>query len=423
MNHEKNRRVTLVACVLLQLVAVVLAASACAPGPEPANSPSSASAAALDPEARAACEELFSRTLPDADTQVVVVYDATASNADAPFPPALAEDLRSASRADGALSLIAVDGGGAAPRLLAKEVALSTEGPRDRPSVAELAEVVPACVSAIYGARTAPRTAGTDLHRALALAAELLSAGDTLWVVSDWFSTTGPLSITTDLQREAPDLAGRRVAGTARLRLAGIHLETSGLANASVPLLSPQRQWMRSFVRSLCTSWQAGGCAGIGLDPVDPVRSAAGLPEDDVAPFPGSTPVTTVAGCRFELPSTLLFGGDSARLSRGARAVLGPVVDLLLSETSTSVEVIGHTASSAAHTAGELVRLSRRRAQAVSDHLVRAGVDRARVHARGVGDTEPTVEDIDPHTGRQVEAMAARERRVDIEIGGASCSR
>ncbi len=419
MNKHLTGVVTTVAIVMVGLL------TACSPSNEGGRPVVSLSGGSVElpPKARAACETVFARTVTDAGTSIVLVIDTTASRADMPLPQALLTDLRAASRADGSLSVIAVDGTGKAPRLVAKNVALSTPGPRDRPSVAKLADVMPSCVQALYGDQLTPTAPGTDLHRAIALAAELLRPGSTLWVVSDWLSNTGPLRLDADLLAEQPEKAGVAAARRAPLDLAGATLKTTGVANASMPMLAANRAWMRDFTRSLCAAWDARGCDAIALDPVNPERDATGLPEDEIPAFPDVTTTSASGSCTIEVPASLAFEGGSADLGAGAEEVLAVPLQMLRDHDDSRASIVGHTASSAAYTRGQLLELSQRRAAAVKAFLVRGGIEASRIIARGVGDTQPRVEDIDPRTGRQIPRLAAGERRVDIVVGGASCSR
>lgn len=410
--------------VLALLITVAGPLTACSTTATVEASPSLAAAGpGLSPKARAACERVLARTMAPSAEDLVVVVDATSSVADLPLPPGLVADLRQASQRGGSLSLIAVDGARASSRLVAKRVALSTPGPRDRPSVAKLASVIPSCVQAVYADRLAPTSPGTDLHRALALAAELLGPKGTLWVVSDWLSNTGQLDLDADLLSGDPAAAARQAARRAPVDLRGATLKSAGIADASTPMLSANRQWMLRFVRDLCTTWGARGCDSLDLDPVNPERHASGLPEDRVPPFPGVATATSRSGCTVEIPASLAFAGGSAALAGSAGEVLDVPLRLLRDNPRAEVTIVGHTASSSAYTQRQLLALSRDRAAAVKAWLVDHGIRASRIATKGVGDTEPRVEDIDRGTGRQIPRMAALERRVDLTVGGAPCSR
>ncbi|QCC77402.1 hypothetical protein E2C04_09800 [Nocardioides daphniae] len=343
--------------------------------------------------------------------------------ADMPFPAALAEDLKTASLDDGTLSVIAVDGEAVAPRILAKDVALSTTGERDRPSVAKLAEVIPACVQSVYLNGLVPTAPGTDLHRAMTVAAEIAEPGATVWTVSDMMSTSGQLALSKAVLAEPADQAAETAAADAPVDLHRNVWKVSGMANAATPLLSASREWVRDFTRGLCRGWNASGCKSIELDPVNPVRTATGLPKDPVPPFPAVDAVTTATTCSFTLPDELLFDGGSAELRGDVDEVLNQPLALLDANAETTLRIVGHAASSGAYTAAELLALSKARVQAVRDRIVAAGIEKARVSSRGVGDTEPLAEDIDPSTGLQIPEIAAAERRVELIIEGAPCSR
>lgn len=417
---KKNSAVAMLAVLLVTLLAGCSTSDASSQNPVAPTS----SGTELSEDARLACKKVFQRVVSDAGSHLILLVDKTASVADMPFPEKLAADLAQASRADGSLSVIAVDGSGTAPTLLAKRVALSTPGERDRPSVADLAGFMPKCVQAVYVDQVAPKSSGTDLHQALALASELIRPKTTVWLLSDMLSNTGELVVDAETLALDGMGAGRQAAKKASIDLSGATLKVAGVANASSPLLSSHRMWTRDFARGLCQGWGANGCGDIALDPENPRRSAQGLPKDPLPPFPRVTLTSTGATCTFEVPAQLAFSGNSFQLGDGVDDLLAHPLNLLLDNSNATAVVVGHTASSPSLTAKELRTLSHARADAVRNYFTNRAVPSARIRATGVGDTEPRVEDIDPTTGRQIEKMAALERRVDVTItGGGPCSR
>ena len=424
-NPPTARRLLRLVLALSGLLLVLFGATACGGveqhGTSAADAGTAGAATELSLEALQACREVFARVDAPGD-QIVVVWDTTASVADMPFPSALAADLKAASLDDGTLSVIAVDGEGVAPRILAKDVALSTTGERDRPSVAKLAEVMPSCVQAVYLEGLVPTAPGTDLHRAMTIAAEIAEPGATVWTVSDMLPTIGQLALTEDVLAGPPAQAATTAAADAPVDLHGDVWRISGLANAASPLLGANREWVRDFTQGLCGGWNATGCKDIALDPVDPVRTATGLPEDPIPPFPAVTVATTPNSCSFTLPDELIFAGGSARLRDDVDQLLAQPLALLRASEQVTLLIVGHTASSGAYTAAQLLALADARGHAVRDRIVGAGIDDARVTTRGVGDSEPLAEDIDPATGLQIPEIAAAERRVELIVEGAPCS-
>jgi len=81
------------------------------------------------------------------------------------------------------------------------------------------------------------------------------------------------------------------------------------------------------------------------------------------------------------------------------------VAEVLRRYPKTRVEIVGHTDSRG--TSAENEKLSERRARAVRDVLVRAGVDPTRITTRGAGETRPVATN-DTLEGR------ALNRRVEI---------
>jgi outer membrane protein OmpA-like peptidoglycan-associated protein len=110
---------------------------------------------------------------------------------------------------------------------------------------------------------------------------------------------------------------------------------------------------------------------------------------------------------RASLSSDVLFESGGARLQPGAGAKLRQIAQVLQRYPRTSVDVVGHTDNRGSE--GHNQALSQRRATAVRDDLVKAGVDASRVTARGEGERTPVAKN-ETATGR------ATNRRVDITV-------
>ncbi len=411
---------TIFVVLMLAFTTACTGTTATTPVPAGANT-AAAGRPVLSEDDLAACRDVFERSVPGAVDQLIIVNDKTGSVADMPSPDGLAADLHRTSMNDGSLTVIAVDGAGTTPRIVAKNAALSTPGPRDRPSVRRTADSIPGCVQEALLDGTVPTAPGTDLHRAMSLAAELAGPGTTIWLLSDMLANSGPLALNVGLLSMNPTEAATKASSTAPLDLKGAALKVAGVGNSTTSLLSPQRTWLRDFSRGLCTQWRASGCDDISLDPVNPERAEKGLPEDALPPFPQITTASTAGSCTFEVPAVLAFAKESDVLGDGVKEVLAGPLGVLLQNPATTAKIVGHTAtvlSSSDHG----FDLSGRRAAAVMAYLINSGIAESRITSRGAGDTEPKVEDIDPATGRQIDEMAAIERRVDILIEGVPCS-
>ncbi len=101
------------------------------------------------------------------------------------------------------------------------------------------------------------------------------------------------------------------------------------------------------------------------------------------------------------------FEFDSAELEGSDRELLSRIAGVLLSSTGYSVAVYGHTDDVGTPEYNRL--LSERRATAVRDYLIEAGVDSAIVSSRGYGQTSPRIAESTPEA-------RARNRRVEIAI-------
>ncbi len=115
-------------------------------------------------------------------------------------------------------------------------------------------------------------------------------------------------------------------------------------------------------------------------------------------------------GCT--LPSTIVlkgvnFDNDSAVLKAEARAILDDSAKTLKRYPGIKAEVAGHTDDRASDGYNEA--LSQRRAQAVVDYLIAAGVPADALSAKGYGEAEPVADNATAE-GR------AQNRRVELRI-------
>lgn len=411
----------LIGALAASLLLIGTAACTSAPNDSTETTTASAPTYQLTAEARDACSAVLEREIPDASKHLIIIDDSTASRATSPMPPDLAEAITDASVSDGSVSVIAVDGEGAEPALLAKYAALSTPGDRTRPSVGELANVMPSCVDQVLLSQAAPTAPGTDLHRALALASELTTATSEVWLRTDLVSTNGPFALDDDLLALEPAEAGRRIASAAPIDFDGAALHIIGIGTTNEPLLTANREWLRDLATQLCSSWNATGCEGITAAPGKAGDVPEGLPEDHLPTFPSVVSDPTAGGCTFEAPASIVFSGDSSALRDDASIAFANAIALILANPTATATIVGHTASSAAATDEEDRVLSQMRADAVLAFFVAASVDEDRLTALGVGDSQPKVEDLDEN-GEQIAAAAATERRVDILVEGTGCS-
>ncbi len=107
------------------------------------------------------------------------------------------------------------------------------------------------------------------------------------------------------------------------------------------------------------------------------------------------------------LASGVFFDPGKSELKKGAQATLTRIANLLKSDNSIKITVEGHTDSTGTKAKNQI--LSEKRAQAVRDFLVSAGVPADRVTAVGKGDTQPIATN-KTTAGRQ------QNRRVELVI-------
>ena len=110
---------------------------------------------------------------------------------------------------------------------------------------------------------------------------------------------------------------------------------------------------------------------------------------------------------RVDLNSEATFDINSAGIRPGFRASLDKVAEVVAEYDRTAVHVIGHTDSTGTESYNQ--KLSERRADAVSRHLVGGGVERDRTRVAGRGESAP-IDTNATSSGR------SRNRRVEIYL-------
>ena len=112
-------------------------------------------------------------------------------------------------------------------------------------------------------------------------------------------------------------------------------------------------------------------------------------------------------GIVVEFSSNVLFGFDEADLSAEAKANLNKLVTVLNTYPETDIEIQGHTDSKGSESYNQ--KLSKKRADKVSDYLANQGIANSRLNIQGFGETMPKYSN-DDNEGRM------RNRRVEFLI-------
>jgi len=112
---------------------------------------------------------------------------------------------------------------------------------------------------------------------------------------------------------------------------------------------------------------------------------------------------------RFQVISDALFDFDKATLSPSAEETLNALLPLLAKAGKHPARVEGHTDAKGSDAYNQ--RLSERRAQAVVDYLVKAGVARDRLEPRGFGESQPIADNA-------TDDGQAQNRRVELRVLG-----
>ena len=139
-----------------------------------------------------------------------------------------------------------------------------------------------------------------------------------------------------------------------------------------------------------------------GLE-VEKVEQTTKTPADEV----GKLPATTPPHINLRISSEFLFEKDSSALKAEGVTKLAEIATVLKEDADSRVIIKGYTSSegSDAHN----TELSERRANAVKNQLIGAGVEASRLTAVGLGESSPIGDNA-------TEAGRARNRRVEIEV-------
>ena len=145
------------------------------------------------------------------------------------------------------------------------------------------------------------------------------------------------------------------------------------------------------------------------VDRLDRCPTEIGPPENNGCPQ--SQKLVTVGDDKLEIVESVYFKLDRAIIEPRSFELLDNVATVLAAHATLVIQVEGHTDSQGDDTYN--LDLSQRRAQAVVDYLAGKGVDRARLRAKGFGETRP-IGSNGTRDGR------AQNRRVVFTILGAS---
>jgi outer membrane protein OmpA-like peptidoglycan-associated protein len=156
----------------------------------------------------------------------------------------------------------------------------------------------------------------------------------------------------------------------------------------------------RSLALGVVLGAAAGGAIGATLDAqAAELRNTLGNPNVTVTNMGGYLLVN--------LPDDITFATDSASVNSALAAEIRSIAANLVSYPNSTIRVIGHTDNSG--TAAYNFDLSQRRAVAVRDLLLTAGVPSNRLSAAGAGEDSPVATNLTP-------AGRAQNRRVEIII-------
>ena len=387
------------ATALLAGMCVAMTLAACDSSSEP-------SAAEIDP---ADCAEIATQRAPDTAPAVVMIVDNTASGTAYELAPSARAALDAAQREDAALTMLAVDGAGVAPRTVLANVALDPRPDRKSATADAARQVAIDCVEHWAGQSEAlPTAAGSDVLGAVTAAARQHPRW--LVVASDGVASAGALNIErlgfdTDPQQVVVALRAADVLPD----LTGASVVWSQLGETVTAAPQPVRRDLEALWRAVFSAAGSELVVDSRLTAARP-RDLDGLPDDPVSYPDVAIELLPDGGRSVTIPDPLLFTPGSAELSPDADAVLGDLARELAGGTVAVVH--GHCADYG--TPEYQQSISTQRAEAVRARLVMLGAPAAAVSAQGHGSSRPAQQEW--RNGGHDEAAATANRRVVIEI-------
>src|SRR4051812_8759404 len=267
------------------------------------------------------------------------------------------------------------------------------------------------------------KTPETDLLSALDLASRTISSqpGDhTIVVLDSGLSTVAPLDFRTAglLDSDPAELAASLQTAGQLPDLAGDDVVFQGLGDTA----APQGELSRPQRAGLIDLWVAIAKAA-GAHDVQVEKSP--LPAASQPGLPAVSPVVLATGLSCTATVVTLTGGDVGFLPDSAEfrdraaatAVVGPVAQQLRGAQVTAT--LTGTTADVGDKAGQ-VRLSEQRAQAVAALLTGLGVPADRLTVTGRGSDFPGYVVDHDGSGNLIPAAAALNRKVTIDLAGAS---
>lgn len=267
---------------------------------------------------------------------------------------------------------------------------------------------------------SAPRAPGTDVMAALAAAAQQLqgtpSSADQVVLITDGLSNTGCLNLSDVISRgkaaSAVLAACPEHADLARLRGVSLQLNGIGFQAAQPPLSTAEQAWVAGYWRDVCAALGVAApnlCVAAQGNTVTRGSAVTRLPDPGIV-----FPAVRKGAPSVLVPADLLFAFGSSRLSAAGQAYLTLLAQQIRAQGRAITKIVGHT--DAVGTAEYNLGLSRRRAQAVGGYLAQRGFKG--VTAIGAGESGPACSPQYDSAGAPIESCMARDRRVQIFLGG-----
>ncbi|MCL2344731.1 MAG: OmpA family protein [Desulfobulbus sp.] len=143
--------------------------------------------------------------------------------------------------------------------------------------------------------------------------------------------------------------------------------------------------------------------------PAPEPEQKTGLSAAQVAALKQEGFVESDEGWEFSASEKLLFGANEATLAQNAQEAVGRIAHLLIKQELPTIRVDGHTDATGSVSYND--QLSLRRAQAVADALVAAGMSASGITVRGLGSRAPVA-------SNQTAEGRSQNRRVVLVILG-----
>ncbi|MEU7832594.1 MULTISPECIES: OmpA family protein [unclassified Nonomuraea] len=340
---------------------------------------------------------------------------AVGSHANAPAPridPALVDLMKQSVKARHNIVLVRVDG---APEVVF-DIPFTSSAGNDVSLEDDINSYLTAVEQRIKGDVPA-KAPEVNVLSALSRAARSTEPGGNVVLIDPGLQTTKPLDFREVIDAEPSEVVAHLRKQQLIPDLTGRKVLLSGLGDTASPQPKPDSRLYQNIIAIWKAIAQAGGAACVAIDGKPNDQAApTGVPAVSVVPLP-SVPDTFTACSQADLSDGnhvgFLQGRSEFREPAEARKTLTNLASTIRKD-DLRVKLIGNTSSEGSQEHN--LRLSKERANAVKQELIKLGVSAESITAEGHGEKgQNRIDDVAPD-GTLLPGPAARNRKVIAQL-------